>query len=56
MFWWLLKVLLFNLAMKERHRETARGKQRDACYRREEFKYVSTMERKILQRKRGEPL
>lgn len=31
-------MLLFNLAMKERHRETARGKQRDACYRREEFK------------------
>lgn len=29
-------VCLFNLAMKERHREIARGKQR-----REEFKYVT---------------
>lgn len=38
-FWWLLWVYflcVFNLAMKEMHREIARGKQR-----RKEFKYVT---------------
>lgn len=41
--------------MNKRGEDIVRGRQRDAfCTKREEFKYVSTMKRKSLQRKRDE--